>query len=173
MQRIAITALVLLAVASSAAAQSVARGDTVRLKSAGLSGRYTVAGVTPAALTVRDSDGLTYEVPVETLTKLSIHRGQNSPGTGFARGAVQGLLIGGGTGFVLGYALGEDGADAWFPRDEMAAAGALTFGGACAVVGGVIGLLRPGERWEDVDLESPIALGLSLNGAVVAYTLRF
>jgi hypothetical protein len=64
--------------------------------------------------------------------------------TGFWKGVATGALIGVGTGALIGLISGDDPKDQWFSMTagEKALAGAIIFGSAGAVIGGVIAAIN-------------------------------
>jgi hypothetical protein len=102
---------------------------------------------------LRSSDG-GWVLPLSIVQGLEVSRGRRSPGERLARGAGFGLLVGGGLGAALGVMGGGD----KYGRGE----GALFFGGylgaAGAVIGGLIGVASPGDRWQRVSLPNRVSV---------------
>ncbi len=113
------------------------------------------------------------KVGIGSLTKLEVSRGRKSR---FLQGLGYGLLVGAATGAVIGAASGDDDPSTWFAMSagEKAAVGAISLGLLGGIVGGVIGLSSPGERWEEVPLDrlrvgpSPV----TADGVAVSVSLR-
>ncbi len=116
----------------------------------------TVVAVSPETLTlaVEGLVGETWdprlEIPVESVTGLELSRGKYSR---LGKGALIGGLIGGGLGFGLGVAAAAESGGFYDPGAEAIPMAAALLGVMGAGVGGVIGLLSPGERWEEVPLD--------------------
>lgn len=177
MSRTLLLAVLLLGSGTPVSAQpALHAGDVVKLSATAVSGRFTVASLTADGLAVRDSAGVVTEVPIASLKRVSVHRGRRSAGRGFLRGAALGGGIGAGSGVIMGLASGDDDAQYTFfalTAEEKAVLGAIVLGGAGAVVGGLIGALAPGDRWERVRFDGPVTVGLRAGGIGVGYTYRF
>ncbi len=158
-------------------------GDRVRVSSASASGVFTVTAVEPGLLVVgrADSEG-EYRVPQESIRKLSVSAGERSTGRGALRGAGFGLAIGGVGGAIAGFAEGSDPpCDTGFRFDvvfcetvrtsgaQKAGIGAVLFGAAGALVGGVFGALRPGERWNHVRHVNRITVAVTADGTMIGF----
>lgn len=121
------------------------------------------------------------EVPFAAVDRVEVSRGLQS---NIARGLGYGVLAGGVVGALVGLSMGDDDCSREWEAGssclEVMSAGdkAAVFGGALALLGGVIGAISgssPSERWEEAGI--PRAdLGLSLpgdGGLAVALTVRF
>ncbi|HEX6309798.1 MAG TPA: hypothetical protein VFZ69_16610 [Longimicrobiales bacterium] len=164
--------------AVSLAAQSapVRAGDEVRVQSRAAAGRFTVTAVTSGILTLCDSAANCVGVPVGDVTELEVFRGPRSGWAGAGRGAGYGFLAGAGAGILIGLASGDDDPRSWFAlsAEEKAFMGGVLLGGAGGIIGALIGVSAPGERWERVDLRRDATVSASRDGGVaVGYTLRF
>jgi hypothetical protein len=120
----------------------------------------------------RHRDTLVTEVPVASVTRLAVHRGQRSA---WASGLVYGLVGGALAGGVLGLASGDD-PPGWFSMTagEKAGLGAVAFGALGGIGGLVIGALTKSDKWEQVPLDRlrvsvvPTQRGFGL-GASIAF----
>lgn len=94
-------------------------------------------------------------IALTSVTRVDVSAGRASRGRSAVRAGGIGLLLGGLTGTVIGYASGDD-PPGWFSSsaEEKAAIFGILLGGTSTIVGGVIGAIRPGERWERVPLPS-------------------
>jgi hypothetical protein len=148
----------------------------VRITSPTATGRFTVDDVADDVLTLHDSTGAAVRVAVQTVTRLAVWRGTRSRAAGALRGAGLGLAAGAGAGILKGFASGDDPPETFFAftAEEKAAMFAILLGGTAGIVGGVLGLAKPGERWERVQLPDAARVGVAHDGGVaVGYTLRF
>lgn len=165
-----------LLVASAASAQPspVSPGETVRLESRHVNGRFDVVAVSAEMLTVRDTAGAVAEVPWESIEGLSRSRGQRSSGQGFLRGFGFGSLGGASAGILLGLASGDDppGTFIQFSAGEKALVAGAALGIAGGLAGGFIGALAPGEQWERVSLTGAV-VGAGAGRAGLQYSIRF
>lgn len=113
------------------------------------------------------------KVAIGSLTKLEVSRGHKSR---FLRGLGYGFLIGAAAGTVIGAASGDDDPSEWFAMSagEKAVVGAVSLGLLGGIVGGVIGLSSPAEKWEEVPLDrllvgpSPV----TADGVALSVSLR-
>ncbi len=113
------------------------------------------------------------KVAMGSLTKLEVSRGRKSR---FLQGLGYGFLVGAVTGTVIGAASGDDDPSQFFSMTagEKAAVGAVSLGLLGGIVGGVIGLSSPAEKWEEVPLDrlrvgpSPV----TADGVAVSVSLR-
>lgn len=125
-----------------------------------LRGEFLVGSVRGDTLILHSragADGL--PMPVSRLVRLEVNAGRRSPVAGLGRGMLGGLLVGGPLGGLAGlvsYSL-EDRASCpvtcvrFGPEVAIAAGAVLGLAGG-TVVGGIVGALRPGSRWEPVPL---------------------
>lgn len=112
-------------------------------------------------------------VPVGSLSgaRLAVPRSRPS---GALRGAGYGLLGGAAGGAAFGVLAGND-PDGFFEfsAGERAAIGAVFFGGTGLVVGGLVGAIAPGRRWEHLPAAPRAAVGRGPGGGVaVSVSLR-
>lgn len=174
MTRLMISTLALLTAAPVLAqdAPPLPPGAEVRVRSPVASGRYVVHDHRVATLMLRDSAGVLVNVPVASVTRLSVLRGRRSAGAGALRGAGIGLLAGAGTGFLYGYATVSTGSYPFSPMFLGVVLG--TFGaGIGTAAGAVIGLIYRGEKWETVPLNT-IRAGPSTDGGMtLSLGIRF
>jgi hypothetical protein len=133
----------------------------------------TFVALDDSTLSFRPSQSeVAIEIHRSDIAALSVATGQRSRW----RKALFGFGIGAVSGFLLGYAQGDDEHGAWdffwFTAEEKGLVLAAVF----APVGGIIGLaLRPGERWSEVPLDVVRVAPHVTSGGVpgVAVTLRF
>ena len=158
-----ITLLVLahtLGTSTEAAAQDtppIAVGERVRVSTASGATYVGLVGmVTSAVIEVQDEEGSRSSVPLSTVRRLEVSRGQKSNASagafiGFVTGAITGALIGG--------SLGDDppffGGDEPFPfsAEKKAFIGFLLGGAGGAIIGKLIGEAVHSDRWVEVPLE--------------------
>lgn len=164
----------LVASAASAQPRPVSPGETVRLESRLVNGRFDVIAASADVLTVRDTAGAVAEVPWESIAGLSRSRGQRSTGQGFLRGFGFGSLGGASAGILLGVASGDDppGTFVQFSAGEKALLAGAALGIAGGLAGGFIGALVPGEKWERVSLTGPVS-GAGGGRVGLQYGIRF
>jgi len=169
-----------LLIAGTAAAQQmlqpVRSGDQVRIRAGTISGEFTVVGYGEREMMLQAAPTEpVVEVPFASVTRLHVNRGARSSGAGLVRGAGRGLLIGGGIGAVTGFASGDDtGSFFVFTAEDKAMILGVLLGGAGAVVGGLVGAVSPGDRWERVDNRTRLHVAPRNDGGVaVALTRRF
>jgi hypothetical protein len=107
----------------------------------------TLSAFSPDSVVVEDR-GTLLSLPLASVTKLDVYRGQRSKA---GKGAVTGLLVGTGAGTLFGLiaAAASD-----VEETEYALGGALIFaglgGGVGALIGAAVGQRRPVDRWEPV-----------------------
>jgi hypothetical protein len=146
-----VAALVLAAPITLLAQQEslLAPGDRIRVTAPSLGVEQLVCALSafsPDSVVVEDR-GTLLSLPLASVTKLEVYRGQQSRA---GKGAVTGLLVGGGVGALFGLiAAGAEGAETGYVLG-----GALIFaglgGGVGALVGAGVGQRRLVERWEPV-----------------------
>jgi hypothetical protein len=150
-------------------------GDTVRIKSPGVSGKFHVTGLDAENFTLVRSLDTTQVVPIGAIYKLLVLRGRRSRAVSGLGGLGAGLLFGAVFGGALGYGDGDP--DTGFPVNatpgEAAAVGAVVLGGIGGFVGLMMGLGQPFKKWEKVPVAT-IRGGISpAGGASLGLTIRF
>ena len=153
---------------------SVAPGQRVKINSPEARGTFVVqsAGLDTLVLTAPNGSE-TRSVPFASISRLEVSGGERSRMSGFGRGAGFGILIGAGIGGVLGFADGDDDcAEAgWcfieFSAGEKALLGGVVMGGLGGVIGGLVGVANPGERWHLVPVRR-VAAGPAPGGGFAA-----
>lgn len=178
MSRTLFTLMLFLAFATQLEAQTVVvrGGDVVRVQSTSAVGRFTVDRIGSGRILLRDTAGSIVDVPLDEVSDLRVLRGPRSAGAGALRGAGYGLLVGGGAGVAIGLMSGDDPPDQWFAftAEEKAAMMGVLLGAGGAVIGALIGVSAPGERWERVSPgETTRVLPSGDGGITVGYTVRF
>jgi hypothetical protein len=149
-----VAALVLAAPPTLAAQQEslLAPGERIRVSAPALGIEQlvcTVSAFSPDSVVVEDR-GTLLALPLVSVTKLEVYRGQRSQA---GKGAVTGLLVGGGAGALFGLiAVGASEAGDWGAGYVLG--GALICaglgGGVGALIGAGVGQRRLVERWEPV-----------------------
>ena len=156
-----------------------AAGDRVRARIQGAKGADEwivgrLLDADDASVTIRSATGDAVVVPLRRLDRLDRSLGRRSAGRGALRGAGLGFASGAVLGALAG-AVGSDGGSSpacnapprgdaqWLEAAacgaslgtgaENAVMGAAVMGAAGAVVGGLVGSLAPGERWERTSVE--------------------
>jgi hypothetical protein len=152
----------------------VRSGDRVMLRAPGVSGVFTVDGASDSALSVRNAAGEVSTVPVTSLSRVRVSLGARSRGRGALRMGGFGLLGGVVTGVVMGLADGDDPPAMFFSftAGEKAVMAGSLLGAAGGLLGGVIGAIAPGERWQNVSIGDARAAGAE-GGVSVSYNVRF
>jgi hypothetical protein len=151
-------ALTFIAFASVLQAQgtpSVQVGSRVRIESPVARGIFSVVRVTDDTVTVRtDALSAPVAVPRADMTRLALSMGRRSAGSGAWRGALTGAALGAVVGAATGLASGDDDESAWFAMSagEKAVGGGVALGLGGAILGGVVGAIYRGERWERTPL---------------------
>lgn len=93
-------------------------------------------------------------LPLYTVERLYMSRGPRSRPAGAFRGLSIGLGIGATLGVAGGLFADERGTGfATVSRAEMVLISAISLGALGAAIGTVVGVSRPGEKWERVDLQ--------------------
>lgn len=154
---ISLTVLAMLSRASAdLAAQDslVSVGERVRVSTeSGETYVGLVSLATSGVIEVLD-EGTASSVPLSTVTRLEVSRGQKSNGR---KGAVIGSLSGALSGAVIGFSLGDDpplfSEAFFFSAGEKAGIGFLLGAGGGAIIGALIGKAIHAEQWEEVPLE--------------------
>lgn len=171
------TSIVPVAVAAQPPRPPVVDGDRVRVTTPTLQGVFVVVASTADTLALRQTpaDGAPTLVPWQDVTRLDVRR-RRSQGAGGLRGAGIGFVTGAVSGAVLGFASGDDDPSAWlaFTAGEKAAVAGIAFGGVGLLVGGIIGLVAPGERWDAVDLREGVRVSPGRGGGItLSYAVPF
>jgi hypothetical protein len=136
-------------------------GAHVQIKAPRLAGRFSVLEITNDTLILRQgAPAPATRVPLHSVKELRI-RQDRTPLEGATRGGTLGLLIGGGVGVLAGLAA-SSGECRQAPGigcvvyDAATAAAPIFMGilgaGAGAFIGGLVGSVRPGERWVSVSV---------------------
>jgi hypothetical protein len=168
------------AFATSLSAQSkhVQTGDQVRIAAGPVSGRFTVLEVNADTMLLREGTG-GQEIRVGFTSVDQIARRENRTSwQGAKRGAGLGLLVGGLMGAVAGLASGDDECSGFcvltLTAEEKAFVLGITGGATGVVLGGVIGLASPGQRWVEVSLPSfrRASLMYSRGSIGIGYSVR-
>lgn len=169
--RLVILTLTLLTVSPVLAqdAPPLPAGVEVRVRSPHASGRFVVHDHRGATLMLRDNAGVVVDVPIASVTKLSVLRGRRSAGASALRGAGLGLLGGAGTGILFGLVSGTQ------PLSPVGKAVVMgTFiGGIGAATGAVMGAIFRGDEWEAVPLNSIRAGPSNDGGMTLELGIRF
>ena len=156
---------------------SVAPGQRVKVNSPEARGTFVVqsAGLDTLVLTTPNGSE-TRSVPFASISRLEVSGGERSRMSGFGRGAGFGFLIGAGVGGMLGYADGDDecSGDSWclfqMSASEKALVAGVAIGGLSAVIGGIVGVANPGERWQRVPVQR-VSAGPAPGGGFAASVL--
>lgn len=155
---------------TSLPAQSVSPGQRVRIKSPVAQGEFVLRSLAADTVLLEDRHGnAVHAVARNSINRMDVYAGQRSRGRRFMRGAGHGFLIGGVPLAVLMYASGDDppceppaGGFIYFcaesSAEEKAAIGLTAGGFLGAVIGGVVGIVRSGERWQRVPLDRVVAI---------------
>ncbi len=153
------------------ASRQVMEGDRVRLSSWRYKGTYIVEELRSDTLTLSrvSPSGEPLVLPLSGISSLKVARAR-SKGEGAMRGGGIGFIIGSAGGALIGFASRDDPQDGWEPLSmtagEKAFAGALLLGTSGLVVGSIIGLSSPGEKWVRVDPGPCAGLCRDRNGAL-------
>ena len=153
-------ALAALAAPPAAAQAPVDPGARVRVDAPTVDGTFWVVAATRDTLVLqRDSAGPAHRVPVAAIRRLDVSRGRRPPLARFGRGLLIGAGIGAAVGVVSGLASGDDPQGFLsLTAEEKAVAGGVLAGVGGATIGGLVGVLGRGERWERVDTGPRVAL---------------
>lgn len=136
-------------------------GERVRVVAPALRGTFYVVATTRDSLVVQqDPTAPAHRLAVAEVERLHVDRGRRSTLGGFGRGFAIGGGIGAALGVVSGLASGDDEPGGWFhmSAEDKALGGGLLLGAGGGLVGGLIGALAPGERWERVPTGPRVAL---------------
>jgi hypothetical protein len=155
--------------------ETLAPGDTVRIRENDRFRMYTVVESSGAALTLRPGQGEQIHVPVSAIEHLELRVGGKSRFAGAWKGVWMGALIGAVPGALLGFASGDD-PPGWFAltAEEKAILLGITFGTAGSVVGGTVGAINPGSRWQRVTPGTRLGIAPSgMNGAALVVSRSF
>lgn len=148
-------------------------GDVIRIGS----GQFTLESVSRDFLALRETEGPgVVRVPIALLPSVDVQR-PRSRFSGAGRGALLGLLIGGGGGAVIGgaggtvagIALGESGGGLIQERLVIVSVGGLVGLG----VGLIWGLAFPGQGWEEIPLDRPMTIDSGAGVIAFKYRLPF
>ena len=101
---------------------------------------------------MRDEDGIPSSVPLSTVTRLEVSRGQKSK-------ASVGVWVGTGLGLMTGVAICSSDACSILGNNDIAGEVFLLTGVGGLILGALIGSRIKGDRWEEVPLDR---LGVSL-----------
>ncbi|HEU4334381.1 MAG TPA: hypothetical protein VFT32_07800 [Candidatus Eisenbacteria bacterium] len=161
--------------ASPEPAPQITAGDRIKVETTTPSRAHvgTFVALDDSTLSLRPGPERTaIEIPRSDIAALSVSTGHHSR----FRKALYGLGIGAVSGFLLGYASGDDEHGAWdfiwFTAEEKG----LIAGTYLGLAGGIVGLaLHPGDRWSRVPIETlRVAPHVTSGGAPgMAVTLRF
>ncbi|HUF12027.1 MAG TPA: hypothetical protein VMN78_02880 [Longimicrobiales bacterium] len=148
------------------AATPLQAGDLLRIRYQG----ETLVGVayeaTDDTVRITTTNG-TVGVPLSPNLRIERSLGRRSRLSGAARGAGKGLLAGAGGGAVLGFASGDDPTSLLsFTAEEKALLAGTLLGVSGVAVGGIIGLIVPGQRWEHTPLDGVQAALYPTEGGV-------
>jgi hypothetical protein len=159
MSRVAPLLLASLLSATAALAQgvppSIPEGARVRVYSTGARGIMEYHGLRADTLALRSFDTRgDLLLPISTIQGLYVSRGARSRPAAAFRGLSIGFAIGGALGAATGL-FGDAQATGFeaVSRSERVVIGAVAVGALGAAIGTVVGVSRPGERWERVDLQ--------------------
>ena len=174
MNRTARWILGILLLGSAGAAHAQDAGDHVRVSVASgarITGRLERMGTDTLVMMGRDS--VLRTIPLATVQRLDVARGQRSRVRGTLRGAAIGLGVGAAVGAAVGALAYEDdcagpepGFCLGFGRGFEAYLGGLMGGALGTLVGGTAGAVRDPTRWVSVPGESRVKLGARRDGAV-------
>lgn len=170
--------LLLTASGAGLSAQRVERpraGERVRISGGAHPGEFTLTGWQADTLLVLDTlEEETLRVPLASVDRLSVRR-PRTPAEEALRGGIAGLFFFGGSGALMGLTAGDDGPDCTLCL--TAGEKALLYGGAAGSVGlllgGIVGALNPGERWQRVPTRTHVTVAPQPGARIgVAFSLR-
>jgi hypothetical protein len=159
---------------------SVAPGQRVKVSAPEARGTFVVqsAGLDTLVL-IAPNGSETRSVPFASISRLEVSGGERSRMSGFGRGAGSGFLIGAAVGGIIGFADGDDDcAEAgWcfveLSAGEKALLGGVVIGGLGGVIGGLVGVANPGERWQRVPVRRVAASPAPGGGFAASVSLAF
>lgn len=159
---------------------AVVPGQRVKINSPDARGEFLVrsASADTLHLETRGAEG-TRAVPVASISRLDVSAGERTRMAGFGRGAGFGFLAGAGIGAVMGFADGDDNCaeGGWcileMSAGEKAMLGGVVIGGLGAVIGGLVGVANPGERWQRMPVRRLTAGPTPAGGFAAAVSLGF
>jgi len=134
---------------------SIAEGARVRVYATGARGIMEYRGLRADTLALRSVEtGGDLLLPVSTIQGLYVSRGHRSRPAAAFRGLSIGFAVGGALGAATGL-FGETQATGFgaVSRSERVVVGAVALGALGATIGALVGVSRPGEKWERVDLQ--------------------
>ena len=145
-------------------------GVHVRVRAPGsLAGRFagTVVARTADSLTIASDEGVPVQLPLSRLTAVEISRGQSR-----SKGAMKGMLWGGGIGLAAG--LISDSGQENCTRDCILRSEMIGYGLLGGIMWGAgIGAIVQSERWERLDLPVRTALLRTRGGPTVVVSISF
>ena len=130
-----------------------APGERIRIADASGSGHRVVGSVVRSdadTIGLATESGSVVAIPGQSLSHYEVSRGMRS---GFGRGLGLGALAGAIGGSLVGMAAASD--DGFCNTACGLVGGAVLFGAAGAVVGGIVGASSHYEKWEKVDRTGP------------------
>jgi hypothetical protein len=138
------------AVSPAQAPVSLNAGSRIRIRTQDSTRILILVGFSTDSVVVRHAADAPLEtLPLSQIRRLEVSAGKRTPGQGMRRGLGLGLLIGGGTGIVLGLADGDDDPGiVSFTAGEKAMMGGLFLGGLGGIAGLITGGTYPGEQWQ-------------------------
>lgn len=158
-------------------------GSRLRLKVSGKSGAYLLARIGADTLYVnREKDDAFMTIAFEGVEKAEV-RVPRSRGWGALRGVLIGGAVGGAVGMIVGIAKWDEADVECGPFDPLCDAttgtaqtiGYMTiFGVAGMGLGGIVGAVAPGERWERFELPRGMSMRIDRGRTlVVQYSRSF
>jgi len=152
----ALIACLLLAISREAAAQNKglpSPGERIRVTDASGAGHRIVGSVVRSdadTVGIATDSGRVVAIAGHSLSRYEVSRGMRS---GFGRGLGLGALVGAVGGSLIGMAAADN--DGFCNSACGLVGGAVLFGAAGAVVGGIVGASSHYEKWEKVDRTGP------------------
>ena len=126
-------------------------GDRLRIRTGDGRATYRLIDTAADTLVVERSGGAAPQrIALASVERLERSLGRHSRGRGFARGAAIGGVAGVGVGLVGGVVVARE-EDVMGLAPLVAGAAAVVYGATGALLGGLVGMSAPGERWERVD----------------------
>jgi len=145
-------------------------GVRLRIRTSGVTAEYVLEAIGADSLTVLGrNDSELRQLAFDQVQRIDM-RVARSPGWGAIRGAAIGGAIGAVGGAIYAVSTWDDVDVDCGPFDETcsAAASGLRFVGSVGIfgmsgmlIGGVVGAMSPGERWQSVNL--PVSIGISFD----------